>query len=91
MRILLLVPVWFVLALLIPTVLSIAGAYRRVRGPRPLICPGTGLGATVQLDTRHAVDMRVLGNPVRRIQSCSNWPERQTCERRCLVQFEPAA
>jgi hypothetical protein len=91
MRILLLVPIWFVLALLIPTAWAIAGAYRKVRGHRPVICPETGLGTTVELDPRHAVAMRVLGNPVQKIRYCSRWPKRQTCARRCVVQLEPAA
>lgn len=90
MRSLLLVPIWFVLALLIPTVWSIAHIYRRACGVHPVICPETGLISTIGLDTTHAVTMRMLGNPVQRIQQCSRWPERQTCDRRCLRQFEHA-
>jgi hypothetical protein len=91
MRILLLIPVWFILALLIPTVWAVTAIYRGISGPRPVICPETGLGSTVELDTSHAVAMRILGNPAQRIQSCSRWPERQNCKRTCLRQFEPAA
>ncbi len=91
MRILLLVPVWFVLALLIPTVWTIVRSYRAVRGSWPVICPETGLGTTVELNAGNAVGMRILGNPPGKIQSCSRWPERQGCGRECLRQFEPAA
>jgi hypothetical protein len=91
MRILMLIPVWFVLALLIPTVWVIAGFYRKLRGRRPVLCPETGLGTTIELDAPHAVAMRVLGNPIRKVQFCSRWPERQTCARKCVAQFEPAA
>ena len=91
MRILLLIPVWFVLALLIPTAWAITRIYKTIHGFRPVICPGTGVVATVELDPAHAVAMRILGNPVQRIHACSRWPERQTCHRRCVSQFEPMA
>ena len=91
MRILLLIPVWFALALIVPTVWVIVSHYRRLRGPHPVICPETGLGATIELDAVHSTGMRILGNPVRKVQSCSRWPKRQTCVRKCVVQFERVA
>jgi hypothetical protein len=91
MQILLLVPVWFLLALLVPTVWKITCAYRKVRGPQPVVCPETGAGATVQLDAGHAVAMRLIGDPIQKIRSCSGWPERQGCARSCVMQFgQPA-
>jgi len=42
--------------------------------------------AIIQLDVRDAVTMHVIGNPIRKIQSCSRWPERETCDRKCLAQ-----
>ena len=91
MRILLLIPIWFTLALLVPAVWAIARIYRAISGPRTVICPETGLDSTIELDATHAVAMRILGNPVQKIQFCSRWPERQACDRSCLSHFEPIA
>ena len=84
MSVLNLIPVWFVLALLIPTVWAVTGAYRRARGGRAVICPATGESAMVSLDARDAALMHVLGNPVRKVELCTCWPERRNCGRECL-------
>ena len=91
MQVLMLIPVWFILALLIPTAWMVACQYRKLSGRRPVICPETGLGTTVELDASHAVAMRILGNPVRKVQFCARWPKRQSCARKCVAQFECAA
>jgi len=85
MSILSLIPVWFVLALLIPIVWAVSGAYRRAKGRRPVFCPEAGQTAVIELNRRDAALMHVLGNPVRRIESCSRWPESQDCGRECLI------
>jgi len=89
MSILNLIPVWFALALLIPTVWAVAGAYRRARVARAVMCPQAGQSAVIVLDPRDAALMHILGNPARRIQSCQNWPERQGCGRECLIGTTP--
>lgn len=89
MSILYLIPIWFFLALLIPTIWSMSKAYKRTWGRRIVICPETNRWANIQLDARHAIRMHVLGNPARQIQSCSRWPERQRCSRGCLAQVLP--
>lgn len=85
MTILYLIPVWFVLGFSIPIAWSVSRAYRRSKGAREVICPEISQSATIELDVRDAVKMHVLGNPVRKIQMCSRWPERQTCDRACLM------
>jgi hypothetical protein len=88
MSILSLIPVWFVLALLIPIVWALAGAYRRARGQRPIVCPQAGQSAVIALDRRDAALMHILGNPPRRIEFCSRWPEDQDCARDCLASLK---
>jgi hypothetical protein len=86
MTILYLIPVWFFLGMFVPLAWSVSRAYRRSSGPRVVNCPENSQLATIELDTRHAVAMHVLGNPVRKIQHCSRWPEQQACNRDCLTQ-----
>jgi len=89
MSILYLIPVWFFLGLLIPIVWSVSKAYNRTWGRRIVMCPETNRWANIELDARHAVKMHVMGNPARRIQRCSRWPERQSCGQGCMVQVLP--
>jgi len=86
MSVLYLIPVWFVLALLIPTIWAISKMFSRARGRRVVICPDNHRAANIELDARHAVAMQIVGNPVRKIQDCSRWPDRQNCGRECLAQ-----
>jgi len=86
MTILYLIPVWFALGFSVPLVWSISKAYRRARGPREVMCPDLSQSAIIQLDVRDAVAMHVMGNPVRKIQMCSRWPDREDCGRKCLAQ-----
>ena len=80
MSILNLIPVWFALALLIPIVWAVSGAYRRAKGRHPVFCPEAGQTAVIELNPRDAALMHVLGNPVRKIEACSRWPENDpTC------------
>ncbi len=87
MSILMLVPVWFLLALIVPTFVVIRGHYQKVRGRRPTTCPETGMGAMVELDVPYAVRMRILGDGRRKIRACSRWPERATCGQGCGSRF----
>jgi len=89
MSVLFLVPVWFVLALLIPLTWSVTKVYSRSRGRRIVICPENGRAANIELDARHAVAMHLVGNPTGKIQICSRWPEWQHCGRKCLSQVQP--
>jgi hypothetical protein len=91
MSVLFLVPVWFILALLIPTAWSVSRVYSRSRGRRIVICPETNRAANIELDARHAVAMHVVGNPFQKVQECSRWPEHQSCSRECLAQVPRAA
>ncbi len=82
---------YFVLALLVPIVLALGGAYHRARRERSVFCPADQERSLVQLDAAYAARMHALGNPEARIKLCSRWPERQACARDCLEQIHPAA
>lgn len=86
MSVLYLIPVWFILVMLIPITWSLSKIYSRSRGRRVVICPDNHRAANIELDARHAVAMHIIGNPVRKIQDCSRWPDRQDCGRECLAQ-----
>lgn len=86
MSVLFLVPIWFILALLIPITWSVGKVYSRSRGRRIVTCPETNRAANIELDARHAVAMHVVGNPAQKVQDCSRWPEHQSCGRECLAQ-----
>ena len=85
MSVLHLIPVWFVLALVIPSALALGGAYSRSKGQRTVTCPETNQSAWIALDARNAVLMHVIGDNRQTIQACSRWPERQECARNCLA------
>jgi len=91
MSVLFLVPVWFILVLLIPIAWSVGKVYNRSLGRRIVRCPETNRAANIELDARHAVAMHVVGNPVRKVQACSRWPEHQSCGRECLAQVPRVA
>ena len=86
MSVLYLIPVWFILALLIPAIWSVSKVYSRSQGRRIVVCPGNHRVANIELDARHAVAMHIAGNPGRKIQNCSRWPDQQSCARECLAQ-----
>jgi len=86
MSVLFLIPAWFILALLIPIAWSVSKVYSRSRGRRIVICPDNHRAANIELDARHAIAMHMVGNPIRKIQACSRWPEQQGCGRECLAQ-----
>ena len=86
MSVVYLIPVWFILALLIPTIWSVSKVYSRTQGRRIVICPDNHRAANIELDARHAVAMHMVGNQGRKIQDCSRWPARENCGRECLAQ-----
>jgi hypothetical protein len=84
MSVLSLIPVFFVLALIVPAAWGLGNAWRRSRGERRINCPEAGQLATIATDARHAVAMHALGETNRRVQSCSLWPARRGCGQACL-------
>ena len=91
MSVLWLVPVFFILALLVPLVWSLGGAYSRSRGPRTIVCPEINEGVTIQLDLRHALKMHVTGDLGGKVKECARWPQRKDCGQGCLKQIGAAA
>ena len=89
MSILNLIPIWFALALIIPIVWAVSGAYRRAKVARTVLCPQANQSAVIALDPRDAALMHILGNPARKIQRCQYWPERRDCACECLQGIEP--
>jgi hypothetical protein len=85
MSILQLVPLWFTLAMLIPIAVAVGRAYRKAKSGQTVICPENSGSALILLDARHAALMHIAGDSVRRIQSCSRWPEHRGCSLACLA------
>jgi hypothetical protein len=85
MSVLLLVPVFFLLALLLPTAWSLVRAYRRCRGPRQVRCPEIGELVEIEIDPKYALKMHVIGYPGARVRSCARWPERSSCAQPCVA------
>ena len=67
-----------------------ARAYLKFRGMRLVTCPETREPAAVEVDAKHAAFTTVLGMPSLQVKDCSHWPERQSCEQRCLAEIELA-
>ena len=76
---------YFLLALLIPAVWSLAGVWRRTRGTRAVTCPELAGPAAIEFDGWYAVRMHALGEAELRVLACSHWPERSGCGRECLA------
>ena len=61
--------------------------WRRVRGPKVVICPETGGRETVWVDIRHSVATDVFENAAAvRLADCSRWPKRRSCNQPCVAQ-----
>ena len=84
MSVLLFVPVFFVLALLVPTAWALGGAYLRSSGVRRVRCPEEDSLVQIELDVRRAVAIRLLGYGEHRVRTCSRWPERHGCGQACV-------
>lgn len=81
-----LIPVFFVLAILVPLAWVLGGAYARFRPKLPVTCPESNQSAFVQVDAKHAAFLKITGNANHRLLVCSRWPERAGCGRECLRQ-----
>ena len=58
--------------------------YRRVRGPRTVLCPETGAPEEIEIDAWHAAATAVPGPPRLRVVACTEWPARAGCREGCL-------
>lgn len=63
-----------------------AGVYVRFRGRRTVACPETGLAEEVGVDAWHAAATAVPGPPRVYVATCTAWPRRAGCDRRCAPQ-----
>lgn len=68
--------------------LSAVQSYRHFRGPRVVICPGTGGMVNIELDAAHAAFTSVVGEPRLRVASCACWPGEGDCNQGCLRGIE---
>ncbi len=84
MSVLSLIPVFFVLALVVPATLALGKVYRRSRRERRISCPEAGQSAIIALDARYAIAMHALGESSPRVRSCSLWPDRRSCSQLCV-------
>ena len=80
-----------VLVVVAVTIVRYAVAYARLQGKRVLTCPETGARVGVDLDVNHAVAGSLFGGkPDLRLQDCTRWPDRASCDQACLHQLEGA-
>lgn len=69
--------------------IRVAGTWQRLRGPRLVTCPETGVPAAVTIDATRAA-LAAFDDPSFRLDSCSRWPSRRLCGQACLPQIEAA-
>ena len=69
---------------LLPVGLSVFVDFRK---PKEVICPQNGESTRVAVDAAHAAMMSAVGINRLRLEGCSRWPERGTCNRSCLSQL----
>lgn len=79
-----LIPLFFLIAIVVPAAWAVGKVYLKSRGEREIACREAGHMATIELDARHAVAMHAIGETRRRVKSCSLWPERRGCGQNCL-------
>ena len=73
-----------ILGLVLAAYLGIAlTTWRRLRGPRVVICPETGCPAGVRVDLGHAIASAIRERMEIRMAECSAWPEREGCDHGC--------
>ena len=60
-------------------------AFLRLRRPRTVRCPETGLLASVSIAAGRAALTSVPGPPTVEVATCSLWPERRGCEEKCVA------
>ena len=79
-----LIPWFFVIALVAPAAWALGRVYRRASAAHEVACPEAGRIAIIQLDARHAAAMHARGETLRRVKTCTFWPDRQGCRQACL-------
>lgn len=81
---------YLVLAVAIPLAWTLVPVWREARAARIVRCPEGSKSVTVRLDPWHGAKMHMRGDRGRRVQDCTEWPERASCGRGCLVQVDAA-
>jgi hypothetical protein len=69
---------------LLPVGLSVFADFRK---PKEVICPDNGEPAQITVDATRAAITSAMGMSRLRMDGCSRWPERGTCNRSCLSQL----
>lgn len=62
----------------------VTDTYRRYRGRKTVVCPGTGDIAEIDLHAKRASLLSALGKEWVRVRGCSLWPRRKGCAEDCL-------
>jgi len=78
---------YLLLAVAIPLAWTLVPVWRAARAARIVRCPEGSKPVTVRLDPWYATKMHMLGDRGRRVQDCTEWPGRASCDRGCLVQL----
>jgi len=62
--------------------------FHKFTGRMLVICPETGLPASVKVATWRSLWAAIRGRREMELGECSRWPERQDCPQECLCQIE---
>jgi len=65
-------------------------AWHQFRGQRLVLCPDNDSYAAVKVDPKHAAATALRNDLDLRLNACSRWPEKETCQQECLAQIEAA-
>jgi hypothetical protein len=82
--ILFLIPLYLVLAVLIPLVRVVGGTYMRFRHDQLVTCPGTGEATLIHIDPASGARAALLSDPRISVKDCLLWPQRNNCAQGCL-------
>ena len=61
----------------------ITQVYFRFRGKKSVTCPRTDRPAEVEVNARRAAATAAFGRPKIEMVSCTEWPERKSCDQEC--------
>jgi len=90
MSVLWFIPVFLVLAIVVPVTWTYTRAVRMFRGRQNVVCPETNESAVIEMDARHAAVTSLIGSPRLRLETCSLWTTRRDCGGQCLAQIHAA-
>lgn len=74
--------------LVMPTVVR---TYRKLRGPRVVMCPETAEHEIIEFAAVRAAATSAFSTPVLRVRTCSHWSGHDDCAQDCLADVDETA